>query len=548
MVWTKDLYLDTGELLVRTAHRISVSFIPFDVMLTSERLILLDNEQDRIPPQVIPLSDIFSVKGGMIPTGEPVITITLQEPERPGQTVPLDLVFTQRPSERRSPERDDWLRTLMENLVDVRQEKVLSELAPPEKQGRMGSASCLRVAPEILFPIPRPTGTGGPLEREGSTAGTASSGDSGNLPPPREEPAIPVTVSEKPPLTAGLPQESSMQSGPGDQSPSPADTGRNKPEASSGIPTGCSGMISPDARDGPATDHPSPDERKLPDSPASWPESRPAVIWPVLPEYNRVDDVESPFALPEQREPEGPCTGDQPRPSEIQEAHEIHRPVVPAPSPAILFSGEPDVPETTPPAGKAPGIPDDRAAKDYAGNRSGITGNRNEREYLFQENPPAQPFRKAGMVGRKIILASVLFIVIAIIAGFIVLPQHHTTGSSPTLPAITPAVTPNTTPALPARTPPPTGLWVSVEYPQYFYGTVGNPGDLQEISGSGSHLYSVRNSEGLVQADIQKQDNTGDTLSVTIYINGTSVYSTSVRKPMGSIRFLIDPKTGRPPV
>jgi hypothetical protein len=46
---------------------------------------------------------------------------------------------------------------------------------------------------------------------------------------------------------------------------------------------------------------------------------------------------------------------------------------------------------------------------------------------------------------------------------------------------------------------------------------------------------------------IQKPDNSGDTLTVEIYRNGDVISLRNVSIPMGSIELLIDAKTGNPP-
>jgi hypothetical protein len=51
----------------------------------------------------------------------------------------------------------------------------------------------------------------------------------------------------------------------------------------------------------------------------------------------------------------------------------------------------------------------------------------------------------------------------------------------------------------------------------------------------------------LVQVQIYKTDNTGDTLTVALYRNGEIMHSRSITSPMGGIELLIDAETGNPP-
>jgi hypothetical protein len=70
---------------------------------------------------------------------------------------------------------------------------------------------------------------------------------------------------------------------------------------------------------------------------------------------------------------------------------------------------------------------------------------------------------------------------------------------------------------------------------------------MRGVTGSGDQVYKIYESEGIVQAQIQKTDNTGDTLTVEIYRDGKVIGNRSVSIPMGSIELLIDAKTGNPP-
>jgi hypothetical protein len=87
-----------------------------------------------------------------------------------------------------------------------------------------------------------------------------------------------------------------------------------------------------------------------------------------------------------------------------------------------------------------------------------------------------------------------------------------------------------------------------VEYNGSFIGDVGNPGSLQHVGGSGDRFYYIPKSDDLVQASIQKQDNSGSTLTIEVYRNGEMVLHRTTRAPKGQVQILIDPRTGKPPV
>jgi hypothetical protein len=94
---------------------------------------------------------------------------------------------------------------------------------------------------------------------------------------------------------------------------------------------------------------------------------------------------------------------------------------------------------------------------------------------------------------------------------------------------------------------PQSGLWVRVNSSGPYLGQAGNPNMLKPVSGTGNQLYKIQNSNGIVQVDIKKQDNSGSSLSVEIYKDGYLLASRTVTAPMGSIDLLIDSKTGTPP-
>jgi len=567
-----DLYLKSGESLVRMARRVSVSFIPFEIMLTTGRLILLDNDQERIPPQEIPLSEIFSVKGGKIPTGEPVITVTIPDPGNPGSHVPLDLVFTQEGNERRGPERDDWLRTLMQGLVDARQEKVLSGLSEGDGEGETIPAARLWVAPEILYPAPRAPdretvaeegsayeGAGSPVVPAAEPVRnlTADEGPAPAVPTPEELCREPVSGPEEtgsPPVT--VPQEEREGAGPAvaEQREEPHSAGsraaengeENLPEAPEEKGSGPehSSIDSPAG----SPDTPLHSEKGHPGAEAGIPPYVPPVEWPVIRETGPLVPPETRTVSEERPVPHIVAEDEKPvQPEATVPIREIQWPVIPAPSPEPAPS-----PPAAPGGGSIAAGADSREADEArplpAAPGTG-SGPEKDREVPVPPDAGSQP-QAPGPAGRKIALISAAILVIAIVlfAGIAFLPQPPAANATHPPVQVTQPV-PTVTTTVPAAEPvPQTGLWVRVEYPRFYYGDVGNPDNLKEVSGSGNHTYPIPDSAGLVQADIQKQDNSGDTLSLGIYQNGTAVYSTSVRKPMGTVRILIDPRTGKPPV
>jgi hypothetical protein len=173
------------------------------------------------------------------------------------------------------------------------------------------------------------------------------------------------------------------------------------------------------------------------------------------------------------------------------------------------------------------------------------------------ENPPApgSPQLSAGPGSRLLTFIAVAAIILIIlgIAGVVVFyPQNLTAPRVEPTPLPTQTIQQTLQPTLVIPLPtaviiPTTGVWVRVDYPRSYYGLVGNSGSMRGVTGSGDQVYKIYESEGIVQAQVQKTDNTGDTLTVEIYRDGKVIGNRSVSIPRGSVELLIDAKTGNPP-
>jgi len=163
--------------------------------------------------------------------------------------------------------------------------------------------------------------------------------------------------------------------------------------------------------------------------------------------------------------------------------------------------------------------------------------------------PPAGP----GLPRYTLIAVAAILLIILGIAGAIVFyPQNPAAPVTepPLLPTPTLQLTSQTTTPTPQTTAviiPPTGVWVRVNYTRAYNGWVGIPGSLREISGSGDQIYKIPVGDGIVQAQIYKPDNSGDTLTVQIYRDGKIIGNRSASTPRSTVELLIDAKTGNPP-
>jgi len=125
-------------------------------MLTNERVFFIDNRKARLEPRIISLSTIMSVQGGKTPAQDPVITLVFHPRKGGDPRQPLNLIFSQDPNENRRPERDDWVRGLIQLSIN-QQEKSASHMIPevPEAPHVSGLRPTARhgVAPELVRPL-----------------------------------------------------------------------------------------------------------------------------------------------------------------------------------------------------------------------------------------------------------------------------------------------------------------------------------------------------------------------------------------------------------
>jgi len=112
-------------------------------------------------------------------------------------------------------------------------------------------------------------------------------------------------------------------------------------------------------------------------------------------------------------------------------------------------------------------------------------------------------------------------------------------GPAPAGPA--PAATPAATPEVTVPPPPPTiaipqsGVWVRVQSPGTFIGSVGTKGLLRQVNATGDRFYQILAKDDIIDISIEKQDASGDPLTVGIYKNGALVKQSNTSTPRGTI-------------
>jgi hypothetical protein len=204
-------------------------------------------------------------------------------------------------------------------------------------------------------------------------------------------------------------------------------------------------------------------------------------------------------------------------------------------------------------------------------------------------NPPLMPRKsKAPAPGnRKMILAGGVLVIVVIIAlaGYLLAPSLLGNGGAPAEPVTTPTATevptiPATVPAdvqtpVPAQTTvltptsspspvstpsvtaapttaavqngiPQSGIWVQVSYAGNYTGSVGTPGRMNDIAGNGERLYRIPAQNEIVEATIQKLDDSGKVLTVTVYNNGIAAQTGTISSPHGTLDIHADLRSTTP--
>jgi hypothetical protein len=155
----------------------------------------------------------------------------------------------------------------------------------------------------------------------------------------------------------------------------------------------------------------------------------------------------------------------------------------------------------------------------------------------------------------KLIAVTAIIVILAIVTGafiYATILQGNESGSA--VPLVTPAITTTTTtiptPSLPPTptpqitvqpTPPPTvmipekGVWVKVHYAGNFTGRVGTSGNLKQVNASGDQYYQIPITDGIVEVLLQKEDGSGNLITVEVYQNGRLVTSSTKATPYGTI-------------
>jgi hypothetical protein len=548
-----DPYLTSDESLILSTHDICIEGVSLDLMLTSRRLILIDNSSTPFQLHTIPLETIITVFAGTDVKGDPIITLSHMDPSGTGAPHPMDFIFIRQKGEPRTRECNEWAASLSTHAAGARDGALSAGTLPydPVKviQPRMSATYRIetfsprkpelgeypaRAAPVTPAELPHvPSGEDIPaVTREPVAAETGEmfeTFDSSVLPPYEpEEPEILdaelCRVGEF--LTTPVASEALIES-PAPVAPE-CETPDEIPSVHEHTPdiasvsmvnspllkenTGCEAPIPPQQGAGDDTD----DNSRINDAKSIWADAARSAVSSPTPVFVIPLPEIFPVAAPKEDEPVARSAPAVPVTEEP--VAETRKEPFPA---GAMITDYPDVVE-----------PAEQPAPQTAPVPVAIL-------------PPAK--KNQAISSHTPLIAAIVIIVLVVLGIAVVAPSYLM--NPPAIPpsAAAPVITVQPPPvSLPAPVPD-DGVWVRIEYPQTFIGEVGNPELMHPVSGSGVRLYKILWSDRIVQASAQKQDNSGDTLLVEVYNNGTLIKRSSIRVPMGRVEILIDPVTGQPP-
>jgi hypothetical protein len=548
-------YLKRDESIILTTDRVSINSLLYEVLLTTRHLILVDIRYDQFLPQKIPLSTVLSVKGGKVASGEPVITIIFSDNDSMSESGPMVLIFTQQAGEQRKRERDEWLKNLMALIVTVRQETITAGSPPVDVEHGIRPSSRRPGTHEKITPYTTTVDTSpAPVEL------TILPDESESWKVPEEDQESPGKVISEadtlPEITYTIPESEEIplvtrvESGSAGTLPEP------EPEE----------MV--ESRPVP------PDEEKIPDTAIDTAITEASAAREISAELETTTGKEKPFALilhdalksllssEEKKELQDAGSSSEPPVEETEgpQQEEPESPELPTPSELEIVMSPTVVKEDSELSGMIASDAGDIAH----------TGQETSEQEIPQIPKSPPPTRGSGSQRQTLILVTtIILIILGIGIGVVFYSHGYPLPVNEPVPLPTPspqqttlletpvqqttlqqtAVPQTTVQITEAPTPvviPPDGIWVRVVYSGNYNGRVGNPGSLQSVKGSGDQIYKIK-SDGLVQLQINKNDNTGYPLTVEIYRNGELMTHQVRSAPMGSIELLIDAKTGNPP-
>lgn len=165
-------YLNNDESIILSTHDVIINTIPAEMILTSQRLMLVDVTHKKLLPQDIPFPAIETVTIGENSGENPVLAISVVTPDETRQ--PLAVVFPQRPKAHREGERDEWAVRLKEQCIAGQETAGIQpvELLPPWVPGPLPEEPTAEQEVPVVRPGTRFRSPAGP-QRTGGLAGSS---------------------------------------------------------------------------------------------------------------------------------------------------------------------------------------------------------------------------------------------------------------------------------------------------------------------------------------------------------------------------------------
>ncbi|MGB8219098.1 MAG: zinc ribbon domain-containing protein [Methanoregula sp.] len=467
--------MKSDETIILTAQQVKVKSVPFELVLTNRRLIIIDSEKNVVPTQQIPLITIRNVTSGENAIRDPVITLTILTDT--ADTREMALTFAMQTAGERKREAGEWVKALKKYITEA-----------------------------VSYPVEMAPDTQAPVETRLDHAGTPGIKKKIEIARPIKK--IMVDTSHMPPKpveTSTLP-EGSFCGRCGNRMP-PGSTFCNR----------CGTKVA--ALVGQETVSATPEQiTTAPATAAAWPgdhRGRPIeqIIHSIEPLIeDSVPRTETTPAIPEPEQalyvppevPEAPA-------AETTPAAEGTPGTEPAPAAA----------PAVPPVSPFPPLPPVPAAP------------RKKRSKIFAAAIILIVIIAVAAGGFMVMKNLQKSAVVTPVTTTIPTPTATIPTAKPT--AVVTTVVTTAVPTTPQVLIPQTGVWVEVTYDKTYTGQVGTPGSQVAVTDTGDHFYIVPTSTGTVAVSLQKTDGSGDELKVTVYDAGTAVKSVSTTTPMGRI-------------
>jgi hypothetical protein len=94
--------------------------------------------------------------------------------------------------------------------------------------------------------------------------------------------------------------------------------------------------------------------------------------------------------------------------------------------------------------------------------------------------------------------------------------------------------------AIPTSDPTQSGVWIHIDYSGNYSASFGTSGRLKEISGSGEQFFQIPAKDEIVEATVQKSDDAGSSITVSILNDGIVAEKGSTSTPHGTIEIHVD--------